>query len=191
MKVYLIDNFDSFTYNLVHLLKDCGINDVVVERNDVINAAAALACDAVLISPGPGIPSESGKLMEVLGEIKGKVPILGVCLGMQAIGELFGASLRNLDRVYHGLATEIEVKDHAGVFAGLPDRIEVGRYHSWVVHELGNAPELRVTACDDKAEIMAMRHVEMPIYGVQFHPESVLTPEGQQMLANFLKISAQ
>lgn len=190
MKIYLIDNFDSFTYNLVHLLKDCGITDVQVERNDVISPEAALACDAVLISPGPGIPSESGKLMEVLSGIKGKIPILGVCLGMQAIGELFGASLRNLDRVYHGFATPITVKDKGGVFADLPDRIEVGRYHSWVVDQFQNAPQLLVTASDDKNEAMAIRHRELPVYGVQFHPESVLTPDGKTMLSNFLRLSA-
>ncbi len=189
MKVYLIDNFDSFTYNLVHLLKECGVTDVAVVRNDVITVEAALEADAVLISPGPGIPSESGRLMEVLEGIKGKVPILGVCLGMQAIGELYGASLRNLDRVYHGFATGIKVLDHDDVFAELPDRVEVGRYHSWVVDHFENAPDLLVTAVDDKAEAMALRHKILPIYGVQFHPESVLTPEGNQMLSNFLKLA--
>ena len=189
MKVYLIDNFDSFTYNLVHQLKDCGVDEIIVERNDVISAEAASACDAVVISPGPGIPSESGRMPEVLDQLKGKVPILGVCLGMQAIGECFGTSLRNLDKVYHGLSTEIGIEDHEAIFEGLPERIEVGRYHSWVVTDLENAPELQVTSRDDRGEVMSVRHRSLPIFGVQFHPESVLTPKGHQMLSNFLNLS--
>lgn len=197
MKIYLIDNFDSFTYNLVHLLRDCGVGEVIVKRNDVINLEEALAADAIVISPGPGIPKESGRLVEVLAGLKekaakGKIPpVLGVCLGMQAIGELFGGSLRNLDRVYHGIATPVQVVEPAPLFTELPGQVEVGRYHSWVVDLPEDKEKLVVTAKDGQGQTMAIRHASLPFYGVQFHPESVLTPQGKEMLTNFLKTIPQ
>lgn len=197
MKIYLIDNFDSFTYNLVHLLRDCGVDEVVVVRNDVIDLKKALAADAIVVSPGPGIPRESGRLVEVLEGLKDQAekgtipPVLGVCLGMQAIGELFGGSLRNLDRVYHGVAMPVAVTDQDCLFAGLAAQVEVGRYHSWVVDLPTTAHPLEVTATDEQGQVMAFRHQSLPFYGVQFHPESVLTPEGKQMLTNFLQTIPQ
>jgi len=193
MKIYLIDNFDSFTYNLVHLLRDCGVGEVIVKRNDVINLEDALDADAIVISPGPGIPKDSGRLVEVLTGLKEKAsqgnipPVIGVCLGMQAIGELFGGTLRNLDQVYHGISTPVEVLEAKDLFADLPGQVEVGRYHSWVVDLPEDSQELVITAQDSQGQTMAIRHASMPFYGVQFHPESVLTPQGKAMLSNFLK----
>jgi len=191
MKVYLIDNFDSFTYNLVHLLREVGIEEVLVRRNDVITVEEALAYDAVMVSPGPGVPKESGRLMPVLEQLVGKRPILGICLGMQAIGELYGGTLVNLDRVYHGVATEISVDDAGGVFRDLPPTLTVGRYHSWVVAREDFPDELEMTAHAEDGQVMALRHRSLPVYGLQFHPESVLTPQGAHMLDNFIHLVSE
>lgn len=186
MKIVIIDNYDSFTYNLSHLLKELGA-DVTVVRNDKFELKDLEQYDKIVLSPGPGIPSEAGLLLEVIRTYAGRKPILGVCLGHQAIGEVFGASLENLKEVYHGVQTEGTQMGNDYIFDGLPERVMMGRYHSWVVAK-DSVPEcLEVTAMSDDGEIMAMRHRQYNIHGIQFHPESVLTPEGKTIVGNFLK----
>ena len=186
MKIVIIDNYDSFTYNLSHLLKELGA-DVTVVRNDKFELEDLEQYDKIVLSPGPGIPSEAGLLLEVIRTYAGRKPILGVCLGHQAIGEVFGASLENLKEVYHGVQTEGTQLGNDYIFDGLPERVMMGRYHSWVVAK-DSVPEcLEVTAMSDDGEIMAMRHRQYDIHGIQFHPESVLTPEGKTIVVNFLK----
>ena len=186
MKIVIIDNYDSFTYNLSHLLKELGA-DVTVVRNDKFELKDLEQYDKIVLSPGPGIPSEAGLLLEVIRTYAGRKPILGVCLGHQAIGEVFGASLENLKEVYHGVQTDGTQLGNDYIFEGLPERVMMGRYHSWVVAK-DSVPEcLEVTAMSDDGEIMAMRHRQYDIHGIQFHPESVLTPEGKTIVGNFLK----
>ena len=186
MKIVIIDNYDSFTYNLSHLLKELGA-EVDVVRNDKFELMDLEQYDKIVLSPGPGIPSEAGLLLDVIRTYAGRKPILGVCLGHQAIGEVFGASLENLKEVYHGVQTEGTQLGNDYIFEGLPERVMMGRYHSWVVAK-DSVPEcLEVTAMSDDGEIMAMRHRQYDIHGIQFHPESVLTPEGQTIVGNFLK----
>lgn len=186
MKIVIIDNYDSFTYNLSHLLKELGA-EVEVVRNDKFELKDLEQYDKIVLSPGPGIPSEAGLLLDVIGTYAGRKPILGVCLGHQAIGEVFGASLENLKEVYHGVQTEGTQLGNDYIFDGLPERVMMGRYHSWVVAK-DSVPEcLEVTAMSDDGEIMAMRHRQYDIHGIQFHPESVLTPEGKTIVGNFLK----
>lgn len=186
MKIVIIDNYDSFTYNLSHLLKELGA-DVTVVRNDKFELKDLEQYDKIVLSPGPGIPSEAGLLLEVIRTYAGRKPILGVCLGHQAIGEVFGASLENLKEVYHGVQTEGTQMGNDYIFDGLPERVMMGRYHSWVVAK-DSVPEcLEETAMSDDGEIMAMRHRQYDIHGIQFHPESVLTPEGKTIVGNFLK----
>ena len=185
-KILVIDNYDSFTYNLVHYLEALNAK-VTVLRNDEFDLEEVAAYDKILLSPGPGIPDEAGLLKEVIQKYASSKSILGVCLGLQAIGEVFGGSLRNLEKVYHGVATQalIQVVDET-LFSGLPSEIEVGRYHSWVV-DVENFPEvLQITAVDSNGEIMALRHKTFDVKGVQFHPESVLTPDGKKILENWL-----
>lgn len=186
MKIVIIDNYDSFTYNLSHLLKELGA-EVEVVRNDKFELKDLEQYDKIVLSPGPGIPSEAGLLLDVIRTYAGRKPILGVCLGHQAIGEVFGASLENLKEVYHGVQTEGTQMGNDYIFDGLPERVMIGRYHSWVVAK-DSVPEcLEVTAMSDDGEIMAMRHRQYDIHGIQFHPESVLTPEGKTIVGNFLK----
>lgn len=186
MKIVIIDNYDSFTYNLSHLLKELGA-EVEVVRNDKFELKDLEQYDKIVLSPGPGIPSEAGLLLDVIRTYAGRKPILGVCLGHQAIGEVFGASLENLKEVYHGVQTEGTQLGNDYIFDGLPERVMMGRYHSWVVAK-DSVPEcLEVTAMSDDGEIMAMRHRQYDIHGIQFHPESVLTPEGKTIVGNFLK----
>lgn len=186
MKIVIIDNYDSFTYNLSHLLKELGA-EIEVVRNDKFELKDLEQYDKIVLSPGPGIPSEAGLLLDVIRTYAGRKPILGVCLGHQAIGEVFGASLENLKEVYHGVQTEGTQLGNDYIFEGLPERVMMGRYHSWVVAK-DSVPEcLEVTAMSDDGEIMAMRHRQYDIYGIQFHPESVLTPEGKTIVGNFLK----
>ena len=187
MKVVVIDNYDSFTYNLVHLLKDLGA-DVTVFRNDKFRLEQLESFDKIVLSPGPGIPSEAGLLLDVIREYATRKPILGVCLGHQAIGESFGARLENLDDVFHGVATDATILSDSMLFKGLPRRITVGRYHSWVVSKEGLPESLEVLAESDEGQILALRHRELPVYGIQFHPESVLTPSGKEIVENFLKL---
>jgi len=190
MKVLMIDNYDSFTYNLVQYLNDVLDTHVDVVRNDQFEMEAITHYDALVLSPGPGIPSEAGLLLEVIQRYATEKPILGVCLGHQAIGEVFGGTLRNIPKVYHGIATPIELLDkETPLFANCTLPLEVGRYHSWVVSKEGFPSCLEILAEDDEGEIMAMKHKEYPIYGVQFHPESVLTPSGKKMIENFVHIA--
>lgn len=192
MNILVFDNYDSFTYNLVHLVEKITHEKVDVYRNDQIALEKVNNYDKIILSPGPGIPEEAGLLLPLIKEYAATKSILGVCLGHQAIGEAFGGKLINLSEVYHGVATEIEVGDQSSevrssLFYGLPDRIEVGRYHSWIVSDENFPDELEVTARDDNNYIMALQHKKYDVQGVQFHPESVLTPDGEKILRNWLR----
>lgn len=186
MKVVIIDNYDSFTYNLAHLVKELGA-DVTVFRNDQFQLPELERFDKIFLSPGPGIPSEAGLLMDVIRKYAGRKPMLGVCLGHQAIGEAFGAKLTNLSEVYHGVATPCTQFGNDVIFDGLDKRIEIGRYHSWVVDRSGFPDCLDVTAVSDDGCIMGLKHKNYDIHGIQFHPESVLTPDGKKMVRNWLE----
>lgn len=185
MKTVIIDNYDSFTFNLAHLLKELGA-EVGVVRNDQFELPALERYDKIVLSPGPGIPSEAGLLLDVIRAYAGRKPMLGVCLGHQAIGEVFGAKLENLAEVYHGVATDCEHFSNDPIFNGMPRHFEVGRYHSWVVSKDGLPDCLEVTATSPDGNIMALRHKRYPVHGIQFHPESVLTPLGRQIVGNWL-----
>jgi anthranilate synthase component 2 len=186
-KVLVIDNYDSFTYNLVHLVNELG-RDVEVWRNDKFELADVAQYDKILLSPGPGIPEEAGLLLDLIKTYAPTKSIFGVCLGQQAIAEAFGGSLLNLGRPMHGIATPITVLDEQEVlFKDCPSVINVGRYHSWVVSNYGFPDCLKITARDETDEIMALRHKELDVRGVQFHPESVLTDHGKQMMKNWLE----
>lgn len=187
-QILLIDNYDSFTYNLVHYLEELGAQ-VTVRRNDKLSLEEVAAFSHIVLSPGPGIPDEAGLLKEIIATYAATKKILGVCLGQQAIAEVFGGRLENLSEVYHGIATPIKILDpQATLFKDLPTEVVVGRYHSWVVSEA--LPEsLKVTARDHKGQIMAIEHKDYPVHAVQFHPESILTPSGKKMLANWLGVS--
>jgi len=186
MKILIFDNYDSFTYNLVHLVKELGYTDVAVFRNDKIALEDVAKYDKIILSPGPGIPSEAGLLLPLIKEYAGKKPILGVCLGHQAIGEVFGAQLKNLEDVYHGVATRINITQPDYIFDTLGRELEVGRYHSWIVDNNGLPDCIEITATDNNGQIMALKHKEFDLHGVQFHPESVLTPAGETIVKNFL-----
>jgi anthranilate synthase component 2 len=193
MRILLFDNYDSFTYNLVHLVQKTSSAEVVVRRNDAIAMEEVKGYDKIILSPGPGIPSEAGMLLALIREYAASKPILGVCLGHQAIGEAFGAQLVNLTTVYHGVATPVA---QAGgdnglvptpLFNGLESSFMVGRYHSWIVERAGLPDTLEVTAQDENGYIMALQHKTFDVQGVQFHPESVLTPDGEKIMGNWLK----
>ncbi len=185
MKIAVIDNYDSFTYNLVHLVRSLNV-EVDVVRNDKFKIEDLSCYDKILLSPGPGIPSEAGLLLNVIKAYAGKKPLLGVCLGHQAIAEVFGGTLRNLQNVYHGVATPCRVVADDILFNGLPKEFEVGRYHSWVVDRDSLPTCLEVTSESPDGEIMSLRHRELDVRGVQFHPESVLTPVGKQIISNWI-----
>ena len=191
-RILVFDNYDSFTYNLVHLVEKITGARVDVARNDRIPLEKVAEYDKIILSPGPGIPSEAGLLLALIREYAPAKSILGVCLGHQAIGEAFGGSLVNLSTVYHGVATPVKVLQDKhgfenGVFGGLPANLEAGRYHSWIVARESFPDELEITAEDELGYIMALRHKNYDVQGVQFHPESVLTPQGESMLRNWLK----
>lgn len=186
MKVLILDNYDSFTYNIAHAVRECGIEPIVI-RNDKITIPEIDQFDKIIISPGPGIPSEAGILPQLLDEYAESKPILGVCLGHQAIGERFGARLENLDKVYHGVQTEAYVVADDYILEGMGSKFPVGRYHSWIVSEKDLPECLTVTSVDDSGRIMSMRHRNLDIHGVQFHPESLLTPDGIRIISNFLR----
>ena len=188
MNILVLDNYDSFTFNLVQYIQELLEQEVTVCRNDAISLEEVDDFDAIVLSPGPGLPAEAGIMPKLIQRYAPTKPILGVCLGHQAIGEAFGADLLNLEEVYHGIETPItRVVADAPLFLGLPDQFQAGRYHSWVLKKDGLPPELEITAVDDRGEIMAMRHREYNVRGMQFHPESIMTPEGKQMLSNFFK----
>ncbi|MGL2986164.1 anthranilate synthase component II [Flavobacterium sp. RSSA_27] len=185
-KILVIDNYDSFTYNLVHYLEDLDC-EVTVYRNDEFDLDEIAHFDKILLSPGPGIPDEAGLLKAVIQKYGPTKSIFGVCLGQQAIGEVYGGTLSNLDKVYHGVATTVKtiVNDEL-LFDGLEATFEVGRYHSWVVDT--NVPDvLEITSIDENGQVMSLRHKTYDVRGVQFHPESVLTPDGKKMLENWVK----
>lgn len=193
MHILVFDNYDSFTYNLVHLVEKITHSKVDVYRNDEIPLENIKVYDKIILSPGPGVPAEAGLLLSVIKEYAATKSILGVCLGHQAIGEAFGGTLTNLSTVYHGVALPIQVKNEesygrSSLFEGLPDSFEVGRYHSWVISEENFPDELEVTARDENNLIMALQHKKYDIQGVQFHPESVLTPNGEKIMRNWLGI---
>lgn len=186
-KILVIDNYDSFTYNLVHYLEDLDC-EVVVKRNDQLSLEEVDAFEKIVLSPGPGIPEEAGLLKEIIAKYAPSKSIFGVCLGQQAIGEVFGGSLVNLEEVYHGIATQIKIIEDDIIFDALPRDIEVGRYHSWVVHP--DLPEcLKATSLDNNGQVMSLRHKEYDVCAVQFHPESVLTPQGKKILENWINRS--
>ena len=186
MKTVIIDNYDSFTYNLAHLVKELGA-EVDVLRNDKFELEELEKYDKIILSPGPGIPEEAGLLLEVIRTYAGRKPILGVCLGEQAIGQAFGGKLTNLSEVFHGIQTNVKIKNKDYIFSGLPTEIPVGRYHSWVVDTEEFPEELVITAISSEGQIMALKHREYDVHGIQFHPESVLTPDGKQIVSNWLK----
>ncbi len=187
-KILLLDNYDSFVYNIVHAVEHLGY-EVDVFRNDKITLEEVGAYDKIILSPGPGIPSEAGILCDVIREYGATKSLLGICLGEQAIGEVYGATLTNLSNVFHGVATTVEITDESELlFEDVPQRIEAGRYHSWCVSSEALPEEIIVTAVDCvEGRIMALRHKDHDVRGVQFHPESILTPEGEKIIGNWLK----
>jgi anthranilate synthase component 2 len=192
-KILVFDNYDSFTYNLVHLVEKITHEKVDVYRNDQIPMEKVKDYDKIILSPGPGIPEEAGLLLPLIKEYASSKSILGVCLGHQAIGQAFGGKLINLSSVFHGVATKIEVRSQeSGVrsplFDGLPNELEVGRYHSWVISRDSFPNELEITAEDESGMIMGLQHKTYDVQGVQFHPESVLTPKGEEIMKNWLKV---
>jgi anthranilate synthase component 2 len=188
MKILVIDNYDSFTYNLVHMLQTFDGVSIDVKRNDQIAVSEVESYEKIVLSPGPGVPLEAGDMPEIVREYAPTKSILGVCLGHQCIGEIFGGTLRNLSTPIHGKATAIEVTDpNEPLFRGFPNTFDVGRYHSWVVQRDSLPPAVRVTAVDEAGEIMALRHESYDVCGVQFHPESILTPRGYEMLRNWIE----
>ncbi len=186
MKVVLIDNYDSFTYNLFQYLEEEGA-EVTVLRNDKFQLEDLSQYDKIVLSPGPGIPSEAGLLKPVIETYSPLKPILGICLGEQAIGEVFGGTLYNLPQVFHGVQTPAHIVKPDYLFDGLPKDLLVGRYHSWVVQQEGLPDCLEITALSDEGQIMALRHTTYDVHGIQFHPESILTPEGRTMIQNFVR----
>jgi len=185
MKIVIIDNYDSFTYNLSHLVKELGA-EVTVLRNDQFRLEDLQAYSKIILSPGPGIPAEAGLLLDVIRTYADKKPILGVCLGHQAIGEAFGGKLENLSEVFHGVSTPCHIVVDDPIFSGIDRNITIGRYHSWVVSREDLPDYLEVTAVSDEGQIMALRHKVLNVRGIQFHPESVLTPDGKKMLQNWM-----
>ncbi len=185
-KLLILDNYDSFTYNLVHAVKELGLSDIEVVRNDKITLDEIEQFERIILSPGPGVPSEAGLLLAIIKRYAPSKPILGICLGHQAIGESFGARLVNLKEVHHGVQSKIKLLDDPQLFRGLGDTLEVGRYHSWVISP-ENLPDcIEITALSEEGEIMALKHKEYNVRGLQFHPESILTPQGKEILNNWL-----
>lgn len=186
MKILVIDNYDSFTYNLVHSVKKFA-NDITVVRNDGISLEEVDQYDKILLSPGPGVPDEANLLKPIIEKYAATKSIFGVCLGQQAIGEVFGGTLLNTQEVFHGVKSDITVIKNDTLFNNLPKELEVGRYHSWVVSTENFPEDLEITAVGPKGEIMALRHKTYDVRGVQFHPESILTPLGDEMIKNWLE----
>jgi anthranilate synthase component II len=186
-KILVLDNYDSFTYNLVHCLDGEGSHQVSVVRNDEVDLETVAGYDGVVLSPGPGIPSEAGQLLQLVDKYKGSTRIFGVCLGLQAIAEVFGGKLLNLSEVFHGVSCPVRLTGPGHyLFSGMASGFMAGRYHSWVAERESLPGELRVDAVDDHGYIMAISHVQYDICGVQFHPESILTPDGKKMITNWL-----
>ena len=186
MKVLLVDNFDSFTFNLFHLLEGVGV-DVIVKRNNEVSDLDLLNCDKIILSPGPGIPSEAKGMIEVIEKMHLNKPILGVCLGMQALAEFYGDSIYNLSKVYHGVQKKIHIQSSTDLFKGFVLSTNVALYHSWAVR-LGDKSELIPLAYSEDDILMSFKHNQLPIYGIQFHPESILTEKGREILINFIEM---
>ncbi|MEP2508644.1 MAG: aminodeoxychorismate/anthranilate synthase component II [Reichenbachiella sp.] len=186
MKTLVLDNYDSFTYNLVHILRELGCDEnMEVFRNDEISLEDVGKYDRILLSPGPGLPDESGILLDVIKTYAKDKSILGVCLGHQAIGEVFGAKLYNMPTVLHGIATSVKIESPDVLFEGIPEKFKVCRYHSWAI-DPKNSGELKITATDENGEIMAVAHKEYAVRGVQYHPESILTEHGIKLIENWI-----
>lgn len=188
-KVVIIDNYDSFTYNLVHYLEDLNCQ-VTVYRNDEFELDELEKFDKILLSPGPGLPSEAGLLKEVIQHYAPSKSILGICLGLQAIAEVFGGNLLNLNKVHHGKSSKITLISEDSLFNGLPKNILVGRYHSWVMNPDAVPEVLEVTSIDEEQQIMSIKHNNLDVKGVQFHPESILTPDGKTILKNWVELTS-
>lgn len=187
--ILVIDNYDSFTYNLVHEIKTLTSAQVDVYRNDKIHLKDIEPYDYIILSPGPGLPKDAGIIKQIIQTYGPTKKILGVCLGMQAIAEVYGYTLKNLEEVYHGVSSEIYVVDtHDPLFKHLPTKLKVGRYHSWIVQEKEQSNTLKITSRDYNQYIMSLRHSEYQVYGVQFHPESILTIQGQTIINNFISL---
>ena len=186
MKVLLIDNYDSFTFIIHHYLMMSGSTEVVVIKNDENYHQLADESDAIVLSPGPGLPHESGLLMDVITTYHQTKPILGICLGHQALAQYFGAQLMQLEHVCHGVQEEIQVDENDVLYRGLPAKISVARYHSWMVDQDRIPDSLQITSKDSQGRIMSLRHSQLPIFGVQYHPESIMTPEGLQIIKNWV-----
>ncbi len=188
-KILVLDNYDSFTYNLVHYIKEESDAIVEVYRNDAISIEEVTKYDTIILSPGPGLPKDAGILKEVIKKYAATKKILGVCLGMQAIGEVYGGTLKNLEKVFHGVATPIQVIEKEDLlYKDLPREFNVGRYHSWVVAIENFPKELKITSKEKNGQIMSLKHKDYQLYGVQYHPESILTEHGKKMIRNFLEI---
>ncbi len=188
MRVLLLDNYDSFTYNLEYILKK--YSKVEVARNDKITAQECQAFDSIVLSPGPGLPQQAGNMSQIISSCAGKIPILGVCLGHQALGEYLGAKLKNLNGVFHGKKSEIQTNENKSVlFENLQNKFFVGRYHSWVIDPESLSNKITVTAVSNEGHIMAIQNIDLKLYGVQFHPESILTEDGDEIISNFLKLA--
>ena len=188
-KILVLDNYDSFTYNLVHYIEASGEYEVDVFRNDEISIEEVNRYDTIVLSPGPGLPEEAGILKELIKTYAPIKKILGVCLGMQAIGEVFGGKLENLDKVYHGVATSLSVIDSSDlIYKNLPEHFNVGRYHSWVISRENFPEKLNITAIEENNQVMSLKHKDYQLYGVQYHPESILTENGKEIINNFLAI---
>lgn len=186
MKVLIIDNYDSFTFNLLHIVEQYVAN-VVVVRNNKLDIDYIAGFDSLIISPGPGLPHEAGKICEVINTFAGKMPILGICLGMQAMAVAFGGKLLNLKKVYHGKKMHIQVIEEDRIYEGLPKNILVGRYHSWVIDKKSLPADFIITSLDDEGNPMSMKHRKHNLHGLQFHPESIMTEHGSKMIENWIK----
>lgn len=193
MKILLIDNYDSFTYNLFHLVRSAANEEDCIDIvfNDQLQLQSVENYDRIILSPGPGLPSEAKILKDVVRSFDKRIPILGVCLGHQAIAESYGGSIFNFDRPAHGVSSSITITDHSGLFRNLGERITVGRYHSWNVSKENFPDCLKITAIDDEGNIMALSHREYAVHGVQFHPESFITENGKAIISNFLNLQTQ
>lgn len=188
-KVIIIDNYDSFTYNLVHIVEEVSGSEVTVVKNDEIDFSSIGKYTHIILSPGPGIPKEAGALKRLIETIDSRTKVLGVCLGLQAIGEVYGAQLQNLNDVYHGMRTIMHQTNVAcPIFKNVPKNFYAGRYHSWVINKSSDLSAFEITARDEQGEIMALHHKTKPVYAVQFHPESIMTDEGKTMISNFLSL---
>lgn len=188
-QVLIIDNYDSFTYNLLHVIEEILGHAVTVKKNDAMTIDEVDDYEYIILSPGPGLPDDAGLLKTIIKEYKGKKKIFGVCLGLQAIGEVYGCSLSNLDEVYHGIKSEIEITDSTSkIYKGIPSSIEAGRYHSWVIDESTMVDTLKITAREANGQIMSIEDEANNVFAVQYHPESIMTPEGKTILFNFLNL---